>query len=158
MLYAYIAAAIVVFGLGFGAGYKVESDNVKKLEVAIASSNAEAELTLKVAQDKVAEADKHKAAMVMQLEKAHEQAVITANGLSEQLDNAVSLYATSGQDRCDPVPKRVGAAVPKRPAASDNRAAGLVELASRTAKQCDEVSEYAQLCYQFVASNCGVEP
>lgn len=57
MIYAYVISALVVFGAGFATSHKLDALEILKLESAIAQSNMQAEMTLKIAQEKVKNAD-----------------------------------------------------------------------------------------------------
>ena len=95
MIYAYVVSALVVFGAGFATSHKLDALEILKLESAIAQSNMQAEMTLKIAQEKVKNAAQERDKQNAQLEVANAQSINTINSLH---DDIVRLHRSGSEN------------------------------------------------------------
>lgn len=158
MPYAKIAALVIAISAIFGAGFKLSSSlsapKILKLENAIALSNAKADALLDaaIAQKQI---DETKAQQLnQQIETAHDQAIQTANALTDRISTTAGrLYTATRNQNCpNAVPGNPNATIAGRAAADEFRA----EIA-RLSGEIGKTDAYAQACWKFVAQgNCGI--
>ena len=150
MIYAYVISALVVFGAGFATSHKLDALEILKLENAIAQSNAQAEMTLKIAQEKVKNAAQERDKQNAQLEVANAQSLSTINSLH---DDIVRLHRSSDKDNRNTMPNGTNTGIAEDKAESAAFSARLPELLF----EADQSANYAIMAWQFINNNCGIQ-
>lgn len=150
MIYAYVISALVVFGAGFATSHKLDALEILKLENAIAQSNAQAEMTLKIAQEKVKNAAQERDKQNAQLEVANVQSLSTINSLH---DDIVRLHRSSDKDNRNTMPNGTNTGIAEDKAESAAFSARLPELLF----EADQSANYAIMAWQFINNNCGIQ-
>ena len=150
MIYAYVISALVVFGAGFAASHKLDALEILKLKNAIAQSNAQAEMTLKIAQEKVKNAAQERDKQNAQLEVANAQSLNTINSLH---DDIIRLHSSSRKNNRNAMSNSSNTGIAKDQAESATFSARLPELLL----EADQSANYAIMAWQFINNNCGIQ-
>lgn len=150
MIYAYVISALVIFGAGFATSHKLDQAEILKLENAIAQSNAQAEIMLKIAQEKVKNAAQERDKQNAQLEVANAQSLSTINSLH---DDIIRLHRSSNKDDRNTMPNSINTGIAEDQAESTAFSARLPELLF----EADQSANYAIMAWQFINNNCGMQ-
>lgn len=100
MIYAYIIAALSIFGAGFALSHQLDKAEVQSLQMAIERGNAESEMTLNLAKAKVEAAAKEAAIANQQLESSHDQNIRTINSYRDKLATVSLRDPGKSHSRC----------------------------------------------------------
>ena len=150
MIYVYVISALVVFGAGFATSHKLDALEILKLENAIAQSNAQAEMTLKIAQEKVKNAAQERDKQNAQLEVANAQSLNTINSLH---DDIIRLHSSSRENNRNAMSNSSNTGIIENQAESATFSARLPELLF----EADQSANYAIMAWQFINNNCGIQ-
>lgn len=150
MIYVYVISALVVFGAGFATSHKLDALEILKLENAIAQSNAQAEMTLKIAQEKVKNAAQERDKQNAQLEVANAQSLSTINSLH---DDIVRLHSSNRENNRNAMPNSSNTGIIENQTESATFSARLPELLF----EADQSANYAIMAWQFINNNCGMQ-
>lgn len=123
---------------------------ITNLRLAIEQGNLEAQVVLQKAQQQVAQSEKAAIRANRELEVSHEQSLKSINSLHDELTNR--LRAKSSASRKDPVPSCESTEVSGAGTTPSDVSTRIIDMAHRA----DELAVYAQACWQFVKSNCGI--
>jgi len=150
MIYAYVISALVIFGAGFATSHKLDQLDILKLENAIAQSNAQAEMTLKIAQEKVKNASQERDKQNAQLEVANAQSINTINSLH---DDIIRLHNAGNKNSGDTMSNSSDSRFIENQAGSTAFSERLPELLL----EADQSANYAIMAWQFINNNCGIQ-
>lgn len=150
MIYAYVISALVVFGVGFATSHKLDQAEILKLENAIAQSNAQAEMTLKIAQEKVKNATQERDQQNAQLEVANAQSLNTINSLH---DDIIRLHSSNRENNRNAMSNSSNTGIIENQTESATFSARLPELLF----EADQSAAYAMMAWQFINNNCGIQ-
>lgn len=150
MIYAYVVSALVVFGAGFATSHKLDALEILKLESAIAQSNMQAEMTLKIAQEKVKNAAQERDKQNAQLEVANAQSINTINSLH---DDIVRLHRSGSENNRNTMSNSSDTGILENQTDSASFSARLPELLF----EADQSANYAIMAWQFINNNCGIQ-
>lgn len=150
MIYAYVISALVVFGVGFATSHKLDQAEILKLENAIAQSNAQAEIMLKIAQEKVKNAAQERDKQNAQLEVANAQSLRTINSLH---DDIVRMHGSSSKNDRNTMSNNPNPRIVENQTESAAFSARLPELLF----EADQSAAYAMMAWQFINNNCGIQ-
>lgn len=150
MIYAYVISALVVFGAGFATSHKLDALEILKLESAIAQSNMQAEMTLKIAQEKVKNAAQERDKQNAQLEVANAQSINTINSLH---DDIVRLHRSGSENNTSTMSNSSDTGILENQTDSASFSARLPELLF----EADQSANYAIMAWQFINNNCGIQ-
>lgn len=150
MIYAYVVSALVVFGAGFATSHKLDALEILKLESAIAQSNMQAEMTLKIAQEKVKNAAQERDKQNAQLEVANAQSINTINSLH---DDIVRLHRSGSENNRNTMSNSSDTGILENQTDFASFSARLPELLF----EADQSANYAIMAWQFINNNCGIQ-
>ena len=150
MIYAYVVSALVIFGAGFATSHKLDQAEILKLENAIAQSNAQAEMTLKIAQEKVKNAAQERDKQNAQLEVANAQSLNTINSLH---DDIIRLHSSNRENNRNAMSNSSNTGIVENQTESATFSARLPELLF----EADQSANYAIMAWQFINNNCGIQ-
>lgn len=150
MIYAYIISALVVFGAGFATSHKLDQSEILKLTNAIVQSNAQAEMMLKIAQEKVKTASQERDKFNSQLEVANVQSINTINSLH---DDIIRLHNANNQNSRNALPNSPSAGIIK----NQTDTATFSERLPKLLLEADQSANYAIMAWQFINNNCGIQ-
>lgn len=150
-----IAATALIAGvLGFSSGAFLQNQlnqrTITNLRLAIEQGNLEAQAALQKAQQQVAESEKVAMKANRELEVSYEQSLKSINSLHDELTNRLRSKSTAS--RKNTVPSCESAEVSGTGTSPSDISARIIDMAHRA----DELAVYAQACWQFVKSNCGI--
>ena len=156
MPYALIAALITSFSIGFATSYKIEHGQVVAMETAIEAQKLNAQAILKSTTDLIKTSEAKAIESNINLDKAHEQFIQTANAYDKQLDS-IRLYPKRGNGCTNSLPKSDRTRVIKEQTSESKYAEKFDRVIKQQARIADEAANYAEQCYQFVVEhNCGI--
>lgn len=150
MIYAYLISALLVFGAGFATSHKIDRAEILNLENAIVQSNAQAEITLKIAQEKVKAATEQNIRQNAELEIANAQSITTINSLH---DDIIRLHNSRSKNSRNTLSTSVDSGIIEDQASWAAFSARLPELLF----QADQSANYAIMAWQFINNNCGIK-
>lgn len=157
MPYFIIAALIVGFASGYGVSHKIGRAEIIGLELAIQQQKTEAQSILQDAQLKVTESENRAIQINNQLDKEHEENTRDIINLHDQL-STVRLRDPGHRPSCPgSVPTSDSAGHAEDSTGSAELSAELENFLRDQSFAADQVAEYAQECFKFVQSNCGIE-
>jgi hypothetical protein len=156
MPHIFIVIALASFVSGFFASHQIDKAKLQKMSFDITTQNTLAEATIRELAREADIANANAIKINVDLDKAHEEYIATANYYDQQLDS-IRLYA-------DRRPCGASAATASDPAgvledSTDKAeyAESLDRLVKRMAAQCDTAADYADKAYQFTTlNNCGI--
>lgn len=154
MIYAYVIAIVAVFGAGYATSNKLNEAEIQKLHNAIERSNADADMVLRIATEKVRTANAERAKLNQELETANAQSINTINHLH---DDIVRLHGDNKQNGRSTLPKGSSSALVNSEALSAALSTGLSGFLEWQLYDADKTASYAVTAWQFINENCGIK-
>lgn len=155
MIYALLITGILIFGIGFGTAYKIDSATISGLHQAIQASNEQAANTLVSIQDRVAQAQAAAKDANTNLELSHAQSITTINAYHDAL-RTKRLYDSGRKNSDCTVPTDSNTSLSASSTEPAELSAGLTDFLLAQTLAADQVAVYAQSCWSFVNRNCGI--
>lgn len=152
MIYAYVIAAIALFGAGFGTAHQLDKAEILAMENAISAQKVEAAAMLQAETDRVNLAMSKAHEFNNQLEVSHAQSISTINAIHDQLATASLRDTGRRKSSGGATGNSASAGIAETTANASELSTELAQFLKSEAYRADTAAEYANSCFGFLAN------
>ena len=152
MIYAYIIAALAVFGAGFGVSHQLDKADILAMENSIAAQKVEAAALLQAETDRVNLAMSKAHEFNNQLEVSHAQSITTINAIRDQLATTSLRDTGRRSSGGSATGNSASTGVTETTTNIGELSTELAQFLKSEAYRADTAAEYASSCFGFLAN------